>query len=253
MIGDSDLRRYKGYALKEKTEVTNLKHMFNGMYASIHIHTSGARPGIFDLLRITVLPLAADLSQAKGVLPLKLLMKPKRPEFLDMHGFKGEPGGPHIKSHTYVKGPAYAKRLLKDETAMDPVVACTTFAKWFDRMTLTDHGRIIPICWDWAFIAPFLEDWFGYNDLGVSYISNYFHKLRHISIKPIVTYLQDVTAENGQDLDFNSTQFNTPGQLMHFLDIPSVSSTNDYCHNLDLRNIYQKLSQVHLFGELFPK
>ena len=130
--------------MKKKSMV----HMNANQFCAIDISTSDPDPLIGDVFQISIVPLDAALNFF--TIPFSTLVKPDGVLFDskdNVHQFK----------LAHVSG-------LEQEMVWD------LFDKWFASLKLREGKQLVPLCWNWTYIKPFLVKLFGDYNFNVFFL-----------------------------------------------------------------------------------
>lgn len=129
---------------------TSLIHLLDSILCSISIRTTGPYSGYHDLTEICILALDAQLKPSKLAIPFTCLIRPKRPENID------------ILDKT-PKGFAKKKEIIKANLdGIDAYYAADQLDAWVNKFRLkNDHKKIVPLSINWPFVRGFFVDWLG--------------------------------------------------------------------------------------------
>jgi len=126
---------------------------FNGhLLCAIDVETTGDTPGKHDIWQVCVLPLDANITPHRGVIPFYMDLRPKRPENIDYAAL-------------VVSRLEFAQRMQR---AIDPWDAADLFDEWFEKLkrqvgerppVLPENKKLLPLGQNWPFDREFTIDW----------------------------------------------------------------------------------------------
>ena len=124
---------------------TSPVHCNGNLLCAVDVETTGKDPAIHDIIDICILPLNADYSINKSVLPFNMLIKPRRPANIDPDAMKVN----NIKlSDLMLRG-------YDSDRTIDLLV------KWFEKLNLPFNKRLTPIAQNYQFDYGFINAWLG--------------------------------------------------------------------------------------------
>lgn len=131
-------------------------HLNGNLLCAVDVETTGVRPGYNDLIQVAVVPLNADLTPLKTVMPFYMNIKPDYPENIDYKALQ-------VTKLTLAEIMLYG---------IDKWRAAELFREWFEKLNLpvtaNNHKRIAPLWSNGGFDKSFLVEWLGvddYNDM----------------------------------------------------------------------------------------
>lgn len=120
-------------------------HMNSNMVCAIAIETTGFKPYYHEICEIAVVPLDSFFKPNKKIMPFTMEISPIKQERIDN------------ETMTVSR----AKMLHYKAYGENSYEAGSKFLEWFDRIGFLRGKSIIPLCYDWPKIRPFIYDWLG--------------------------------------------------------------------------------------------
>jgi len=201
-------------------------HLNGNIMCAVDTETTGTDWEKYDIWQIAVVPLDSNtFTPNNDFRPFYLEMKPRK-ETLD-------PENPLITKPKF-------DELCR--TGMNPYNAADQFAIWCrDHLKLPDRKRILPVCANWPFDAPFLRDWLG--PLTMDYIFD--ARVRDLTV--LAQWVNDLAAQQLLQVPFARTGLNN---ICHYLSITNPNPHDAICDAITTAKCWKRiLDGFHLFAD----
>lgn len=120
-------------------------HLNGNLFAAVDVETTGLIAGKHSMIEICILPLNGDYSINKSIIPFTTQMKPIEGRVID----------PEAMRVNKIEITHLMLNCLDADKVLDLLV------NWYEKISLGDSKRIIPIAQNWPFDRGFLIDWMG--------------------------------------------------------------------------------------------
>lgn len=118
-------------------------HCNKNVLCAIDIRVGGTDPGMSDLLELAILPVSHSYGVHQEFKLFHLKMRPSWPVDGKVAGINKE-----------------GLQEFMDQP-FDTIGGFSMFEAWVERLGLRRGKGLMPLCWDWAFVKPFLKMWMG--------------------------------------------------------------------------------------------
>ncbi len=160
---------------------------------ALSIKTTGGDSKKNEIIQICVFPLNHKFELAKDVTPFYADIMPRKSK--------------HYVDHRFIRKNRYEELL---NSAYMPQIMAELFDSWMqNKMQLRESKKILPVCYNWAFIRPFIKNWLGHLNF-----DNYFsHKYR--DIMSVALFCNDYNDRLSNDIPYLKTTITTLSKTLH--------------------------------------
>jgi DNA polymerase III epsilon subunit-like protein len=120
-------------------------HLNGNLFCAVDTETTGLDPEKNSIIELCILPLKADYSINKSIIPFNMQMQPIPGKIVDREAMQ-------INKISLTK-------LLT--TCLDAYKVADMLVEWFEKLGLPQYKRIVPIAQNWPFDRAFLISWLG--------------------------------------------------------------------------------------------
>lgn len=158
------------------------QHVNSNVICAIDIRVGGKDPLTSDLLEICLIPVNHSYKKHAHFIPFNLRAKP------------GFPVGREAKLN--------AQEVEEwQQLPFDSVDTGDLFIDWVERLDLPRHKQIIPLCWSWHPMIPWLTHWLG------EYNFKYIFSSEYRDIQSVVNYINDKDDYCGRSIKYKIHKF----------------------------------------------
>ena len=195
-----------------------MKHLNSNVICAIDIETTGKMPGFHELIELSIVPLQG-FKPDKSILPLTLFIQPLKP----------------YKTRSV---------LLRDRmtNAIETTSAAFIFEKWYEKLNLKAHKRILPLSFAWHRKMPFIMEWLT-HDKGDPYYYDFFDPLIVRDLVVLLQYWNDIAFKISEHYPFTKQRL---AFLAQKLGVPVVRPSTTLSRCLMMIEIYRKFTELKI-------
>lgn len=165
------------------------------LLCSICIDATGSDPNRYDMTGICVMPLDRTFERDRRYSPISLTIKP-------IHNFRTETE--YYREEAYTRTHYSRARIAEYNHAsvhgLSYFESAELFESWFKKLGL-GKKRIMPLCFDWPYIASYLKKWLSFPDFDDMF------DYRHRDLLSITLAENDNAVYNFKDIPFPKVDF----------------------------------------------
>lgn len=159
-------------------------HANSNVICAIDIRTGGIDPLESDLLEVCFLPLNHSYKPHDEFTLFNLRIRPSFPVNLKYARLNRE-----VFKTDFLESPH------------DGIKSAELFEYWTERLELKQHKKILPLCWNWAEVKPWLKHW-----LGLTYDA-FIHPESVRDLSTLLNFINDREDYYGNDIPYKQPTF----------------------------------------------
>lgn len=134
-----------------------MQHLNANVLCAVDIEMTGPDPIEHEIIEICILPLDRFLKPHPELLLFSMTMIPERPENIDF-------------GHCRLSKTDVSRVMTK---GFDNMKVADLLVDWFERMSLNNRKKIIPLSYNYASKLPIIKDWLGHSTYSDIFADDY--------------------------------------------------------------------------------